>query len=81
MANKGAKPGKGSEGRNEDANEEGRRKEKKALGLWKQVADSLKLGINSIYTNAVQAIKFGHSLSVVRSHWSDCKSYRIQKLL
>lgn len=63
VANKRAKPGKGSQGRNEDANQEGRRKEKKPFGLWKQAVDSLKLGINSIYTNAVQAIKPGHSLS------------------
>lgn len=56
-------------------------RKKKPFGLWNQAVDSLKLGINSIYTNAVQAIKFGHSLSVVRSHWSDCKSYRIQKML
>lgn len=54
---------------------------KNPFGLWKQAVDSLKLGINSIYTNAVQAIKFGHGLSGVRSHWSDCKSYRIHKML
>lgn len=64
--------------RHQSRSQEGR---KKIFGLWKQALDSLKLDINSIYTNVVQTIKFGHSLSVFRTHQSDCKSYRIQKML